>query len=138
MLQASAAVYGRLSGDVTLEGLAPGGVWSGRAPVDVASYPLVTFNVLPGRTDYTFAGPYRFVFDLRITVLDRSEADEAVGAASDRILALLQDASDAALPMANFDVLYLRRQTSTKMAPVREGEQFQQLIDGYRLEVRPG
>jgi hypothetical protein len=137
LLQAGAAVYGRLSGDATLAAMLPGGVWATRAPVDIDAYPLATFALLPGRTDYTFPGPYRHVFDLRVTFLDKSEDDNGVGTASDRVLVLLQDADDAALPMTNYDVLYCRRHTLNQTSPVREGEQFQQLIHGYRLEVRP-
>lgn len=137
LLQAAAAVYTRLGGDATLLGLAPGGVWQGRAPVDVDEYPLVIFALLPGRTDYTFTGPYRHTFDLRVTVLDKGESVDAAGLVKDRALVLLQDADDTALPMTNYDVLYCRRQTQNQTSPVREGDQFQQLIDGYRLEVKP-
>lgn len=136
-IEAGTAVYGRLGGDVTLLGLAPGGVWAMRAPVDVDQYPIVTFALLPGRTDYTFTGPYRHVFDLRVTILDKSEDDTPAGLAGDRVLQLLQDADDTALPMTSYDVLYCRRQTQNQTSPVREGDQFQQLIHGYRLEVRP-
>lgn len=138
LLPAAAAVYGLLSGDAALGALVPGGVWPDRAPVDVETYPLMTVALLPSRIDSTFAGPYRWVFDLRITTLDKAESFDAAGAASDRAFTLLQDADDTDLPMAGFDVLFCRKQSGNKMSPVREGEQFQQLIDGYRLEVRPG
>lgn len=137
MLQATAAIYGRLSGDATLMALIPGGAWETRAPVDTDTYPLLTYSTTPLRTDYTFTGPYRHVIDVRITALDRSDAVDLAGAVLARVYALLQDAGDSALPMVDFDVLYCRRQTQFKQAPVREGVQFQQVIDGYRLEVRP-
>lgn len=137
LFQSMAAVYARLSTDPTLLALLPGGVWSGRAPVDIDKYPLLTFNMSPTRTDYTFSGPYRHALDMRLSVIDKGEDDLAVISAGARAYVLLQDAPDSALPMADYDVLYCRRQTTTQTAPVREGDQFQQVIHQYRLEVRP-
>jgi hypothetical protein len=114
--------------------LIPGGVWEGMAPVEVETYPLLTYSLLPSRSDYTMTGPYRHVFDLRVTAFDKSDSVDAAGAVLDRVYTLLQDAS---LSMASFVVLYCRRRTSNKMSPVREGVQFQQLVDSYGLEVRP-
>ena len=137
MVEAAAALYSRLSGDGSLATLVPGGVWETRAPVDVVTYPLLTFALLPSRTDYTNGGPWRHVFDLRVTSLDVGESVDYAAAALARVYSLLQDADDTALPMLDFGVLYCRKQTGIKQAPIREGEQFQQLIDGYRLEVTP-
>lgn len=137
LLQIMAAVYARLGTDLSLAALAPGGVWENRIPTDATLYPAISFALLPTRVDSTFSGPYRWVYDLRITTLDKSESVDSAGAVSERVLALLTDPSDLALPMVDFDVFYCRRASSNKLSPVREGDQYQQLIDGYRLEVKP-
>ncbi len=131
------ALFTRLSGDVTLQGLAPGGVWNGKIPEDITSYPALGFNLSGPTDDYTLTGPYRFRFLATLRALDRGEDAGRVTDVLARVYALLEDATDIQLPMSGFAVLYCRRQGRTRQQPVLEGVVYQNAVDSWNVQTRP-
>jgi hypothetical protein len=111
MRDLDAAIYGLLSDDATLAGLAPGGIWRQVAPGDTPT-PLVVFRTTDTQDSYAFSGlAYRRV-TIEVVAVDRASSAEAAQAALSRADALLSDSdADLSSRMSAWAVRAIRRRS---------------------------
>lgn len=122
------ALYARLSGDATLTGLAPGGVWRGVAPVSTSGVAVI-FAQASENDQYTLAD--RAVSESSYLVKAVAPGESATPAwnAADRIDALLTDANIA---LETGTLLSIRRERVTSFTELDGGEQYQH-AGGYYI-----
>lgn len=138
------AIYGKLAGDSTLDGLlgdeAPGyahSIYYERAPAG-ASFPYVIFQVQASTPDYSY-GAVAYENDVwlikgvaqeavkgtdTVAAADQAEAIQA------RLRALLQD---AALSISGKTKLYLRREQAVDYPETRDSVRYRHSGDLFRL-----
>jgi hypothetical protein len=136
------ALYGKLAGDTTLNNLLATppadrtkSIYYGFAP-DSARYPFVILNRQSGTPSYTLATKPAFETDVwLIKVVDRNTDTDPAEAVSQRLNALLTDAS---LSIAGGDVvLWLRRESDVDYQEVVEGVTFVHGGSLFRLITEP-
>lgn len=128
-----AAVYERLEDDTTLDALAPGGVWSGNAPLSVTSYPYIAISYAAGSDATTYTATFMHAGSIMVRAVDRSGSQDAAIDALSRVYDLLHM---QAIPVSGFDLQYLRRDgRGPFLSPLESGVQYQNCVDTYRMEV---
>lgn len=136
------AIYGKLSGDTTLNSLlaTPPSGWSKsifhRHAPDEATYPFVVFAKSSGVPTYANVTKPAFETDVwLVKALDRNTTADRAETVSARLDALLTDAS---LSIAGGDtVVWLRRQSDVDFEEVEGGENFIHVGSLYRLVFEP-
>lgn len=126
-------LYARLSGDATLAGLAPGGVWRGVAPTDKPAGVWVVFNNMSADDIYTF--DLRAMVNSLYQVKAIAPGESALPAwqAAERIETLL---TDRALTITSGTLLMVRRQQVISMTETDGGEQYQHAGGMYAITVQ--
>lgn len=125
-------VYNLLNNDATLNGLAPGGVWTGNANDDLDSYPYVAISLASADELFTYTQAYNHRHVLMIRGVDKSGDAAGVVDALARVYDLL---NDGALSVSGFNVLVSRRQGRVMTEPVEHGVTYKNLVDTYGVEV---
>jgi hypothetical protein len=136
------AIYGKLAGDSTLNGLlsSPPSGWSKsifhRHAPDNAGYPFVVFSKSAGTPTYTHATKAALETDVwLVKAIDQQSTADRAEAVSARLNTLLTDAS---LSIAGGDsVLWLRRESDVDYEETESGENFIHVGSLYRLVVEP-
>jgi len=131
------AVYGKLSGDTTLNNLlgtpASGytkSIYHQQAPAG-ASYPLVIINKQTGTPTEAFGDPSAFETDVwMVKAVDRSNSADTAEAIQARLDALL---SDGTLSISGASLMYLRRQSDVEYSETDDGVRYQHAGSLYRL-----
>lgn len=126
-------LYARLSGDATLAGFAPGGVWRGVAPTDKPAGVWVVFNNMSADDIYTF--DLRAMVNSLYQVKAIAPGESALPAwqAAERIETLL---TDQALTITSGTLLMVRRQQVISMTETDGGEQYQHAGGMYAITVQ--
>ncbi len=145
------ALYGKMSGDTTLNNLLatpPAGwnksIWYNHAP-DEAKYPFVLFNKQAGTPTYANAAKPAYETDIwLIEAVDGPDPGDATQtnttadiaeAVSSRLNALLTDGS---LSIAGGDaVMWLRRESDTDRQEITDGKTYVYSGSLYRLIFEP-
>jgi Protein of unknown function (DUF3168) len=135
------ALYGKLAGDTTLNGLLASppssyakSIFYQQAPPK-AAYPFVVFSKVSGIPTETFGDPTALQTDVwQIKGIDHATSADAVEAISDRLVALLNDAS---LSISGATRLYLRRESDVDYSEIADGETFLHSGALYRLVIEP-
>lgn len=120
------AIYGKLSGDTTLNNLlgtpAPGyakSIYHNQAPED-ASYPFVVINKQAGNPTEAFGDPSAYETDVwQVQAVDHSTSADVAESVAARVSVLL---NDAALSISGAITLYVRRQADVEYPEVIDGE----------------
>lgn len=115
------ALYAKLSGDATLTGLAPGGVWRGVAPTGTSGV-WVTFTHVSTLDNYTLAERATSRSNYLIKAIAPGESATGAWDAANRIDALL---SDQTLTVANEAAMSVRREGVISMTETDGGEEYQ-------------
>lgn len=130
------AIYGKLSGDTTLNALlgAPAtgytrSIYYEYAP-EGASFPYVVFNKQAGTPTYAFASKAMDAEVWLVKGVDRNRTADQVDAISTRLEELLVD---GALSISGKTQLYLRRESDTDYAEVTDGEIYRHAGSLFRL-----
>lgn len=132
------ALYGRMSGDTTLNGLlgspASGyakAIYHYQAP-EGARYPYVIFFKSSGMPTEAFTNPAVMQTDVwTVKAVDHNTSADTAEAVADRITALLNDAT---LSISGGTLLYLRRQGGDINFPeIADGEAYIHVGSLYRL-----
>lgn len=125
-------LYSLLSGDATLSGYAPGGVWRNIAPAGTDGV-VVTFGQQSSVDTYTFSE--RAMVDMLYQVKAVAPGGSAGTAwdAADRIDSLLTDGS---LTIGSGTVLRVRRQSSISLTETDGGETYQHVGGIYAITVQ--
>jgi len=125
-------LYSLLSGDATLSGYAPGGVWRNIAPFGVDGV-VVTFGAQSSVDEYTFS--LRAMVDMlyQVKAIAPGESAGTAWDAANRIDALLTDGS---LTISSGTVLRVRRQSSISLTEVDGGEMYQHVGGIYAITVQ--
>lgn len=131
------AIYGRMAGDTTLNGLlaapAPGrakAIYHQQAPQG-AAFPYVIFQKQSGNPTEAFGDPSAMDTDVwMVKAVDRSDSADQAEAAAARIIALL---NDAPLSISGNALLYLRRQSDVEYPEVTDGQMYQHVGSLFRL-----
>lgn len=126
-------LYATLSGDATLTGLAPAGVWRGVAPSNKAVGTWVVFNSISADDIYTF--DIRAMVDSLYQVKAIAPGESALPAwqAAERIESLL---TDRPLTIASGSLLMIRRQQIVSLTETDGGEQYQHAGGLYAITVQ--
>jgi hypothetical protein len=133
------AIYGKLSGDTTLNnllGTPPSGysksIYHQQAPAG-AQFPYIIFSKQSGVPTDTFGTPGALDTDVwLVKAIDRDTKADDAEAASERCRALLNDAS---LSISGSTLLYLRRESDVEYPEVSEGVTYAHVGSLYRLIV---
>lgn len=120
-------IYSRLSGDSTLAGLAPGGVWRGVAPGGAAGT-VVVFTQVSASDSYALAHRAYTTFTYQIKAITPGTSAAPAWAASQRVEALLTDAA--------IGFMECRRQTVISQTEIDGGEQYQHAGGLYRITTQ--
>lgn len=131
------ALYGRMSGDVTLTGLlgtpSPGysqNIYHNMAP-DNANFPLVVFSKSSGVPTEAFHDPSALENDIwLVKAVDRNSTADTAESVSDRLKTLLNDAT---LSISGATLLYLRRQSDVEYSELVDGVTYLHVGSLYRL-----
>jgi hypothetical protein len=131
------ALYGKMSGDTTLNNLlgipAPGyskSIYFQEAPAG-ASYPLVIFNLQSDVPTEAMSDPSAFETDIWLAkAVDRSPSADTAETIQARLRTLL---NDAALSISGSTLMYLRRRAGVSYPETANGVQFKHAGDLYRL-----
>lgn len=131
------AVYGRLSGDTTLNNLLavpPAGysksIYHQDAP-DGAQFPFVIINKQSGTPTEAMGDPSALETDVwLVKAVDRAASADLVESIADRIRVLLNDAT---LSISGATHLYLRRQSDVEYPEVDLGVRYKHCGSLYRL-----
>ncbi len=126
------ALYSRLSGDATLTGLAPGGVWRGVAPSGTIGT-WVVFNHISADDVYTLKARAVVNSVYQVKAIAPGESAAPAWQAAERIEALL---TDQALTMPTGRLLMIRRQQVVSMTETDGGEQYQHAGGIYAIMVQ--
>jgi hypothetical protein len=133
------AIYGKLSGDTTLNTLlgtpATGfakSIYHAQAPAG-AGFPFVILNRQSGTPTESFGDPDAFDTDIwLVRATDRSTTADTAEAIAARVKALL---NDAALTISGATLLYLRRQSDVEYLETADGVRYAHSGSLYRLVV---
>jgi hypothetical protein len=131
------ALYGRMAGDTTLDGmLAPPpegwrhSIYHNQAP-QTAKFPLVVFSKSSGNPTETFGEPSAYETDVwLIKAVDEAESGDVAEAVAERIKNLL---NDAPLSISGASLMYLRRETDVEYVELVESQQYFHVGAQYRL-----
>lgn len=131
------ALYGRMAGDTTLNGLlaAPAtgyskAIYHNQAPAG-AQFPYVIFQKQSGVPTESFGDPDAMDTDVwLVKAVDRDTSADDAEAAAARIKALL---NDAPLSISGYTLLYLRRQSDVEYPEVTDGQTYQHVGSLFRL-----
>lgn len=131
------AIYGKLSGDTTLNNLlgtpATGyskSIYHQQAPAG-AAFPLVVFNKQAGNPTETFGDPSAYENDVWLVKgVDRNTSADTAEAIQARLDALL---SDGTLSISGASLMYLRRQSDVEYVETDDGVRYQHAGSLYRL-----
>ena len=131
------ALYGKLSGDTTLNnllGTPPTGysksIYHQQAPAG-AAYPLVIINKQTGTPTEAFGDPSAFETDTwLIKAVDRNTSADTAEAIQARLDSLL---SDGTLSISGASLMYLRRQSDVEYPETTDGVRYQHAGSLYRL-----
>lgn len=126
------ALYAKLSGDATLSGLAPGGVWRGVAPQGTTGV-WVVFSRIAGDDVYTFDVRAMVNSVYQVKAIAPGESGLPAWQAADRIETLL---TDQPLTMPTGTLLMIRRQQVLSLTEVDGGEQYQHAGGLYAITVQ--
>lgn len=122
------AIYAKLSGDSTLTGLAPGGVWHGMAPTGTSGV-IVVFSQVSGIDAYTLAQRATTTSNYLVKAIAPGESATPAWDAANRIDALLTDQS---LTLDSGSVMSVRRERIMTLTENDGGEQYQH-AGGYYI-----
>lgn len=125
-------LYATLSGDATLTGLAPGGVWRGVAPGD-ASGVVVVFQHLGSSDNYALAARAYVQLTYQVKAIAPGESSAGAWAAAERVEALL---TDRTLTLSSGRVMACRRSTIVSTNETDGGEQYQHVGGLYQISVQ--
>jgi hypothetical protein len=131
------AVYGKLSGDTTLNnllGAPPAGysksIYDGIAPKD-AQFPYVIINLQSDVDEEAMNDPAAYTeHTWLIKGVDQSTSGDAADAIADRIRVLLNDTT---LSISGASLMYLRRQSGVRYPEQTEGVIYRHSGGLYRL-----
>lgn len=131
------AIYGKLSGDTTLNNLlgspAPGyskSIYHQEAPEN-ATFPLVILNKQSGTPTEAFADPSAYESDVwLVKAIDRNTSADTAESIQARLSVLLNDAT---LSISGSTLLYLRRQSDVEYLEVDQGVRYTHAGGLYRL-----
>lgn len=131
------ALYGRLAGDTTLNGLLaappPGrakSIYHNQAPAE-AQFPYVLFQKQSGVPTEAMGDPSAMDTDVwLVKAVDHNTTADPAEAVAARIIALLNDAT---LSISGMALLYLRRQSDVEYPEVADGEMYQHVGANFRL-----
>ena len=131
------ALYGKLSGDTTLNALlaAPAtgyskSIYHQDAP-EGAAFPYVIFQRQSGRPTEAFGAPSVMENDVwLVKAVDHATSADTAESIAARIQTLL---NDAALSISGASLLYLRRQSDIEYPEVANGERYAHVGSLYRL-----
>lgn len=131
------ALYGKLSGDTTLNNLlgtpATGytkAIYHQEAP-EGAAFPYVIFNRQSGMPTEAFTAPSVMENDVwLVKAVDKSSSADVAESVADRIKTLLNDAS---LSISGSTLIYLRRQSDVEYPEVSDGAAYKHCGSLYRL-----
>jgi len=131
------AIYGKLSGDTTLNNLlgtpASGytkSIYHQEAPSS-ANYPFVIINKQSGVPTEAFGDPSALDEDIwLIKGIDRNTSADNAEAIQARCIALLNDSN---ISISGVTTLYLRRQSDVEYAEIDDGIRFQHAGSLFRL-----
>lgn len=131
------ALYGKLSGDTTLNNLlgAPASgyaksIYHQQAP-ETAHFPFVVFSKSSGVPTDTFHVPGVMQNDVwMVKAVDHATSADTAEAAAARITTLLNDAT---LSISGGTLLYLRRESDVDYSEVTDGERYAHVGSLYRL-----
>lgn len=131
------ALYGKLSADITLNGLlaTPPTGWAKSIFYQVApegtQFPYVLINRQSGVPTDAFGDPSAVENDVwLVKAVDRSDSADAAEAVAARVTTLLNDAS---LSISGATLLYLRRESDVDYSEVYEGVTYRHCGSLYRL-----
>ncbi len=133
------ALYGRLAGDTTLNGMLaapPSGysksIFYQQAP-EGAGFPFVIFSKQSGVPTETFGNPDALDTDTwLVKAVDQATTADDAEAITARVQVLLNDAT---LSISGSTLLYLRRQSDVDYSEVDKGVQYVHAGSLYRLVV---
>lgn len=131
------AIYGKLSGDTTLNNLlgtpASGytkSIYHQEAP-STANYPFVIINKQSGVPTEAFGDPSALDEDIWLVKgIDRNTSADVAEAIQARCIALLNDSN---ISISGSTTLYLRRQSDVEYAEIDDGERYQHAGSLFRL-----
>lgn len=126
-------IYARLSGDGTLTGLAPGGVWRGVAPTDKPVGTWIVFNSMTADDIYTFDLRAMVNSVYQIKAITPGESALPAWQAAERVETLL---TDQALTINSGTLLMVRRQQVISLTETDGGEQYQHAGGMYAITVQ--
>lgn len=128
MKELEAAIYTKLSGDATLAGLAPGGVWRGVAPLGTTGV-IVVFSQVSSLDAYTLAERATTTHNYLIKAIAPGESATPAWDAAARIDALL---TDQPLALSAGSVMSVRRERAMTLTENDGGEEYQH-AGGYYI-----
>lgn len=128
MKEIEEALYAKLSGDATLAGLAPGGVWRGVAPLGTTGV-FVTFSHVSGVDQYTLANRAVTASNYLVKAVGPGESAVPAWSAAERIDTLL---SDQPLALSSGSTLSVRRERTMTLTELEGGEAYQH-AGGYYI-----
>lgn len=131
------AIYGKLAGDTTLNGILgtpPAGysksIYHQQAPAG-AGFPYVLFQKQAGNPTEAFGDPSAIDTDVwLVKAVDRNTSADPAEAAQARIIVLLNDAT---LSISGSVLLYLRRQSDVEYPEEIDGVQYKHAGSLFRL-----
>ncbi len=131
------AIYGKLSGDGTLNALlgtpATGytkAIYHQVAP-DGAAFPFIIFQKQAGTPTESFGDPSALETDVWLLKgVDRATSSDTAEAIQARLAALL---NDAVLSISGTTAIYLRRTSDVEYAEIEDGVRFQHAGSLFRL-----
>lgn len=131
------ALYGKLSGDTTLNSLLatpPAGraksIYHAYAP-DNAAFPFIILSKQSGVPTEAFQAPSAFETDVwLVKAVDRSDSADTAEAAAERVKVLL---NDAALSISGASLMYLRRQSDVEYEETEDGVRYIHVGSLFRL-----
>lgn len=132
MIEIEKMIYSTLSGDATLTGLAPGGVWRGVAP-STTNGTWVVFNLVTELDEYTFTLRAMLESVYQIKAIAPGESALPAWNAAERIESLL---TDQPLTIESGRLLMVRRQQVVSMTETDGGEQYQHVGGLYAITVQ--
>lgn len=129
------ALFAKLSNDVTLTGLAPGGVYSETAPQGV-SKPYVIVRQVDSDDFYAQGSKALEEIQYEVTGVDQSTSKVSVQAVANRIQALLQDVT---LTITDYSCVNVKRIKKVNYTEIHAGSdrRYQHLGGLYNVLVEP-
>ena len=122
-------LYAALSGDSTLAGLAPGGVWRDNAPIGTTGT-FVVYQQVSGIDDYTLKIRATTSYTYMVKAVAAGESSAPALDAAERIDAVL---TDQPLTLSAGSVLAIRRDTHIIYAENDGGERYHHAGGHFRI-----